>query len=292
MQGTRSFEGQGIIPRAISTVWGQGVGAHGWGLGLMHSTQAVLHTRTPHPALRPPSSPPLPLIPQTLGPLLSDPGASAQAAGAGVGVRPGGLLHRGVQRAAARPAGRHRQPPRGWQDPRCALGWWDGGGVWVGKRPAGMCSLQPAAPHLLPAATLPQSALLPFTLICPAKPPCAENNAIQHQPNGGHTLVLGAARVGIESEQDAEVVTRRAAAARAVEATAMNAVSSRSHSGELDGHECLYIAAYLSHGLPPALLSHPDALVPPAPLPPSLHAVHHWAARGQRHGAAGQPQPG
>ncbi len=31
----------------------------------------------------------------------------------------------------------------------------------------------------------------------------AENNAIQHQPNGGHTVVLGAARVPIESEEDA-----------------------------------------------------------------------------------------
>ena len=57
-----------------------------------------------------------------------------------------------------------------------------------------------------------------------------EPNAIQHQPGGGHTLVLGAARVGIESEGDAEGVVRRAASARAVEATAMNAVSSRSHS--------------------------------------------------------------
>lgn len=60
----------------------------------------------------------------------------------------------------------------------------------------------------------------------------AENNAIQHQPNGGHTIVLGASRVRIESEADAEAVTRKAAAARVVEATAMNAVSSRSHSGE------------------------------------------------------------
>ncbi|PRW56860.1 P-loop containing nucleoside triphosphate hydrolase [Chlorella sorokiniana] len=57
-----------------------------------------------------------------------------------------------------------------------------------------------------------------------------ENNAIQHQPNGGHTVVLGASRVAIESEEDAEAITRKAAAARVVEATAMNAVSSRSHS--------------------------------------------------------------
>jgi kinesin family protein C1 len=58
----------------------------------------------------------------------------------------------------------------------------------------------------------------------------AENNAIQHQPNGGHTIVLGAARVPVDSEEDAEELIRRAAAARAVESTAMNAVSSRSHS--------------------------------------------------------------
>ncbi|KAL4427843.1 hypothetical protein ABPG75_001932 [Micractinium tetrahymenae] len=57
-----------------------------------------------------------------------------------------------------------------------------------------------------------------------------ENNAIQHQSNGGHTVVLGATRVPIESEADAEAVTRKAAAARVVESTAMNAVSSRSHS--------------------------------------------------------------
>lgn len=54
---------------------------------------------------------------------------------------------------------------------------------------------------------------------------------MQHQPNGGHTLVLGAARLPVESEDDAAALVKRAAAARAVEATAMNAVSSRSHSG-------------------------------------------------------------
>lgn len=58
----------------------------------------------------------------------------------------------------------------------------------------------------------------------------SESNAIQHQPNGGHTIVLGAARVQVDSEEDAEELIRRAAAARAVESTAMNAVSSRSHS--------------------------------------------------------------
>jgi len=58
----------------------------------------------------------------------------------------------------------------------------------------------------------------------------SESNAIQHQPNGGHTIVLGAARVLVDSEADAEELIRRAAATRAVESTAMNAVSSRSHS--------------------------------------------------------------
>jgi predicted nucleic acid-binding Zn-ribbon protein len=58
----------------------------------------------------------------------------------------------------------------------------------------------------------------------------SESNAIQHQPNGGHTIVLGAARVQVDSEADAEELIRKAAAARAVESTAMNAVSSRSHS--------------------------------------------------------------
>ncbi|GAB4817622.1 hypothetical protein N2152v2_004668 [Parachlorella kessleri] len=58
----------------------------------------------------------------------------------------------------------------------------------------------------------------------------AEGNAIQHQPNGGHTLVLGATRAHISSEEDAAAICRQAAVARAVESTAMNAVSSRSHS--------------------------------------------------------------
>lgn len=57
-----------------------------------------------------------------------------------------------------------------------------------------------------------------------------ENNAIQHAPNGGHTTVLGATRVPVNSEEDAAALVRRAANARAVESTAMNATSSRSHS--------------------------------------------------------------
>ena len=47
---------------------------------------------------------------------------------------------------------------------------------------------------------------------------------------GGGTQVAGATRVVISSAADAEEVMRRAAAARACEATAMNAASSRSHS--------------------------------------------------------------
>jgi hypothetical protein len=47
--------------------------------------------------------------------------------------------------------------------------------------------------------------------------------------------VLGAAWVAIENEEDAEAITRKASATRVVEATAMNAVSSRSHSGKWVG---------------------------------------------------------
>lgn len=57
-----------------------------------------------------------------------------------------------------------------------------------------------------------------------------ENNAIQHSPNGGPTIVHGATRLPITSEYDAEEIVARAAASRAVESTAMNSTSSRSHS--------------------------------------------------------------
>lgn len=57
-----------------------------------------------------------------------------------------------------------------------------------------------------------------------------ESNPIQHAPSGGHTTVLGATRVPIQSEFDAADIVRQAACARAVESTAMNAVSSRSHA--------------------------------------------------------------
>lgn len=57
-----------------------------------------------------------------------------------------------------------------------------------------------------------------------------ESNAIQHGADGGHTVVLGATRVVVDSEETAAALVRKAAAARAVESTAMNAVSSRSHS--------------------------------------------------------------
>jgi kinesin family protein C1 len=56
-----------------------------------------------------------------------------------------------------------------------------------------------------------------------------ENNAIQHAPNG-HTIIQGATRLPISSEYDAEEIVNRAAASRAVECTAMNSTSSRSHS--------------------------------------------------------------
>jgi kinesin family member C1 len=55
-------------------------------------------------------------------------------------------------------------------------------------------------------------------------------NPIQHQSDGGHTIVSGAARMQITSEEEAAALVRRAATARAVESTAMNAVSSRSHA--------------------------------------------------------------
>jgi predicted nucleic acid-binding Zn-ribbon protein len=57
-----------------------------------------------------------------------------------------------------------------------------------------------------------------------------ENNAIQHLPNGGHTIIQGATRLEIASEYDAADIVNRAAACRAVESTAMNSSSSRSHS--------------------------------------------------------------
>ena len=57
-----------------------------------------------------------------------------------------------------------------------------------------------------------------------------ENNAIQHAPNGGHTIIQGATRMSIASEQDADEIVSKAAESRAVECTAMNSTSSRSHS--------------------------------------------------------------
>ena len=47
---------------------------------------------------------------------------------------------------------------------------------------------------------------------------------------GGHTLVAGATRARVSTAQEAQALMRRAKGARAVEATAMNAESSRSHS--------------------------------------------------------------
>ncbi|KAK2076823.1 hypothetical protein QBZ16_005049 [Prototheca wickerhamii] len=57
-----------------------------------------------------------------------------------------------------------------------------------------------------------------------------DGNAIQHPADGGHTVVLGATRMPVADEADVADVLARAAAARSVEATAMNATSSRSHS--------------------------------------------------------------
>ncbi|KXZ43987.1 hypothetical protein GPECTOR_76g809 [Gonium pectorale] len=55
-------------------------------------------------------------------------------------------------------------------------------------------------------------------------------HAIKHDPDGGHTVVSGVSKVPVTDSEGAAQLVRRAAAARAVEATAMNSVSSRSHS--------------------------------------------------------------
>lgn len=235
MQGSRSFEGQGIIPRAISKV---GVNGCEWAGGWPSEAEGCRGRgrRLVGPARLPHQHPHLAITSVTTS-APPDLGVCSQAAGAGVGVRAGGLLHRGLQRAAAGPAGRHPTgAARGWQDPGCAQGGvLDSGGRATSDLWPLACSLRSstACQLLQHVCTLHMC----LTCACPAhRHPncllaCAENNAIQHQPNGGHTVVLGAARVAIESEADAELVTRKAAAARAVEATAMNAVSSRSHSG-------------------------------------------------------------
>ncbi|DBA96427.1 TPA: Nucleolar protein 58, variant 2 [Trebouxia sp. C0004] len=57
-----------------------------------------------------------------------------------------------------------------------------------------------------------------------------DNNAIKHMADGSQTVVQGATRLPIGCAADAEGLVKKAAAARAVESTAMNAVSSRSHS--------------------------------------------------------------
>lgn len=49
-------------------------------------------------------------------------------------------------------------------------------------------------------------------------------------PVAGQTVVQGATRLPIGCAADADALVKKAAAARAVESTAMNAVSSRSHS--------------------------------------------------------------
>ncbi|PNH05811.1 Kinesin-2 [Tetrabaena socialis] len=60
--------------------------------------------------------------------------------------------------------------------------------------------------------------------------PINDLHAIKHDPDGGHTLVAGVSKVPVSDAEGAGVLIRRASAARAVEATAMNSVSSRSHS--------------------------------------------------------------
>ncbi|PNW85905.1 hypothetical protein CHLRE_03g200600v5 [Chlamydomonas reinhardtii] len=55
-------------------------------------------------------------------------------------------------------------------------------------------------------------------------------HAIKHDPDGGHTVVAGVSKVPVTDAECAAQLVRRAAAARAVEATAMNSQSSRSHS--------------------------------------------------------------
>ncbi|KAG2444103.1 hypothetical protein HYH02_009045 [Chlamydomonas schloesseri] len=55
-------------------------------------------------------------------------------------------------------------------------------------------------------------------------------HAIKHDPDGGHTIVAGVSKVPVTDAECAAQLVRRAAAARAVEATAMNSQSSRSHS--------------------------------------------------------------
>lgn len=58
----------------------------------------------------------------------------------------------------------------------------------------------------------------------------SDSHAIQNAPPGGCPLVLGVQREPITSVDAAAGLVRRAAAARAVEATHMNATSSRSHT--------------------------------------------------------------
>lgn len=56
-----------------------------------------------------------------------------------------------------------------------------------------------------------------------------DNNAIKHDATGGHTTVIGANRLPVTDAASAAALMTRAQEARACEATAMNAVSSRSH---------------------------------------------------------------
>eukprot|EP00798_Chlamydomonas_sp_ICE-L_P013863 gene13863-19786_t len=57
-----------------------------------------------------------------------------------------------------------------------------------------------------------------------------DQNAIKHDPNGGHTTVVGVNKVKVTDAESAYELLRQASAARACESTAMNSTSSRSHS--------------------------------------------------------------
>ncbi|GAX84446.1 hypothetical protein CEUSTIGMA_g11866.t1 [Chlamydomonas eustigma] len=64
----------------------------------------------------------------------------------------------------------------------------------------------------------------------PTAPYISDQSAIKHDPSGGHTTVNGVSRVTITDTNMAAQLVQRAASSRSCEATAMNSVSSRSHS--------------------------------------------------------------
>ncbi|KAG1679126.1 hypothetical protein FOA52_000481 [Chlamydomonas sp. UWO 241] len=64
----------------------------------------------------------------------------------------------------------------------------------------------------------------------PSAPYISDQSAIKHDAAGGHTTVVGVSKVPVRDVDTANQLIARASAARASEATAMNASSSRSHS--------------------------------------------------------------